>query len=564
MFNRYMCKILFIVFVSLLSIYVGASGDDINNLLPYMEGVTVEDEQYVRYGREDWSGPEDLSFRYEILIRNNGLFLHVEVNDDVVIQKDGDTIVSDHVELWLADPVLTAAIRNKMVLLREELGYIDEYEPYDDYEIDNIKDTKTDVQDFIESMKKESGGVQLVFNKTSALLLPNNFPTGNYDKSSIQFQYYPRDDGYEFVALIPIYGLLSFSAYKVDKVGFLVDVVDIDNEDAKEQESLMSASKTRQYGNTDTYVNMELDTPILINVPIEEKIYSDLYSDGYFKFKESRYHYLMALDYMYEISGTGRGQSIENVDYSQVDFREHIPVMGSGEGLEFYTYEEKLAVRSGTHYSIIELAELVDCTVYYDYNILHVSRAIVPDSENDTETFILLVVEGGSYPVPGGGLCGNGRESNVIWLHLDENLHPVDIKSHLIYSCYLNKDLETIMFAQSESHPMKGERGSQKLSADLLCVCTDFGLSCDAYKDALSTNCINNDCYEYGMHYCWQRYYGEENDTNVPATIEIQFSWPDYSDEKRETVTTTLFYDPLEPEKGIREESVKERKSKSN
>jgi len=67
---------------------------------------SIDSYKYVTFNKNNWKGNGDLSFTYTINIIDNSLSLKVNVIDQEVIFKKSNTIVSDHIELWLFDPII--------------------------------------------------------------------------------------------------------------------------------------------------------------------------------------------------------------------------------------------------------------------------------------------------------------------------------------------------------------------------------------------------------------------------------------------------------------------------
>ncbi|HJU82959.1 MAG TPA: hypothetical protein VJ600_02000 [Holophagaceae bacterium] len=61
---------------------------------------------------------------------------------------------------------------------------------------------------------------------------------------------------------------------------------------------------------------------------------------------------------------------------------------------------------------------------------------LLDSKETEESTFLLLEVNGESVPGGGGGMCGAGSESNLLWLQFDASGRLVKAQSYLTVSCF--------------------------------------------------------------------------------------------------------------------------------
>jgi hypothetical protein len=73
--------------------------DEVRAVLDPEPWVAVADREHVKFGADAWQGPEDLSFRYRIRVRDGSLWLWVDVTDDRPGVSSRMPLVLDHVEL---------------------------------------------------------------------------------------------------------------------------------------------------------------------------------------------------------------------------------------------------------------------------------------------------------------------------------------------------------------------------------------------------------------------------------------------------------------------------------
>lgn len=68
--------------------------------------IPIETTKHVRFAQRTWGGADDLSFSYRRHLEDGHLLVGLKVTDDHFLLKDSKTLLSDHIEIWLADPRL--------------------------------------------------------------------------------------------------------------------------------------------------------------------------------------------------------------------------------------------------------------------------------------------------------------------------------------------------------------------------------------------------------------------------------------------------------------------------
>ncbi len=172
-------------------------------------------EQYVVYNKLLWHGPEDVSAKVYLFNTKRYLYIGLEVIDNSLVLTKGLDIApilkSDHIEIWV-DTNPTRKLKYKM----------DQY-----------------VHQFIFTLNEQESCIEL-------------YPKKIFDIKSIRYATKRTKKGYIFEARIPGY-ILNAPSIKLNNIGFLIDIVDIDKGGKTQQGTFLSISPKRKWGNPATF-----------------------------------------------------------------------------------------------------------------------------------------------------------------------------------------------------------------------------------------------------------------------------------------------------------------------
>ena len=370
----------------------------------------------VRFGRERWRGPADLSFRYRLKVDADRLLLAVEVVDEKVLLRDAPTIVSDHVEVWLADPAIQRAYEarkrlnesNRESLFGEESGEeLDEENEFGQLIVASIADVKA-------ALRNDRWQTQILFHADRAAGEPKPV-------SAPTFRYETRDGGYALRAAIPFRGSMSHMKEELGELAFLVDVVDVDDEAARGQESLVSSSRSRRFADVATFDRLRIQPPV--SLPLEGEIaeLARFAPTGYARLRDGAWAWLIPS----EMPLSGR-YGIERISITG-PFEEVLStVLSEKEGLRITALGGRVLLRRDGRLRTIDLPS----DAAGDWSVRLLDRR-----DRDGLLYLLFDVRGASRWPGGSTWCGAGLERNLVWLKLAPDLSTLAEDSVLYGSC---------------------------------------------------------------------------------------------------------------------------------
>lgn len=289
-----------------------------------------EDSLHTVWGEKNWMGIEDCSASADLISFNNEIIIEVKVKDDFLYFSD-DPLHSDHIELWFAIPEIyddkyfsfdnspiypnEFIVGNKYLYLYKgrpdldslkiEIGsplietfnygkkflYYNEikekkkkknpdYLSSEDYVIDDIDEYLKDARN--SNLKKE----YIFFGITHLGILPSTSDKIVYDKENYaiiekmtgselgNLTKYVRtlininNNSYNIKIFIKAPALGFVKRNGLDNLAFLIDIIDTDRD--RVQETLLSSSKNRIWGNPKTFNKLKIKKNI--NVKLNENI----------------------------------------------------------------------------------------------------------------------------------------------------------------------------------------------------------------------------------------------------------------------------------------------------
>jgi hypothetical protein len=269
------------------------------------------DSLHVAWGEKNYSGPDDCSASVKLFSDGEFINIHVEVTDDVLVFND-DPINSDHVELWFALPSIPtgqySGISNSKFVVGDSLLYLINGKPDlnrfklfledplinvrwagpDSFYYSELNEAdiglpyiKESVDEFMEEVSSSNYNVQNTFlGMVHYGILPNHNTPIQYDLENYQtiekftgigidstskyisYSQYFTSNGYSFDIKIPAEGLGFISKFGLTNFRFLVDIIDVDS--TGKQESLLSISKERTWGDPKSFIFEQFRLPIKV------------------------------------------------------------------------------------------------------------------------------------------------------------------------------------------------------------------------------------------------------------------------------------------------------------
>jgi hypothetical protein len=208
-------------------------------------------------GKSKVSSPQDLSAQLWVALGPEGLAVAGEVHDDhVQLSASPAEVNNDHVEVWLALP------QPKM----PPIAFVNQF---GDHELPTAAacDNKEEVQgDPVACRRWREQQVdhrkQLVRAFTVQYGLMSSGVVRFDQKGAVGSAHYePMAGGYRFEALIPLAAFPRSAEAPLRTLKVLVDLVDSDEGTGK-QESFLSSSKTRRFGDPSTFHAVKLAQPL--------------------------------------------------------------------------------------------------------------------------------------------------------------------------------------------------------------------------------------------------------------------------------------------------------------
>jgi len=395
--------------------------EEIEAVLQDVAWTEISAAGHATYGRSRWTGPDDLSFRYRVAVHGGDLYLHVEVTDDLLVSVGGAPLASDHVELWLADPALAATAAERLeraeAAVREFEGRLGDGS-CDDWEAEYLGGRRK----VLSELKRLSALRQIIFEGTNDSeawafwgdLAP--FSDVNWSEG-----------GYALFARIPLYLSFPLQETRISEIAYLVDVVDVDTPGSEKQETLLSCSKERRYGDAATFLRMRLSPswePGTIPCWEEEALAS---GRGFWRAGD-RYEAVLWKDDAW--SGCyGADRALHPGTFEALPG----PIApGGGSGLRFVPLDDSLLVTDGRRCTALPFDGLVHAAGGREWRPLYVLM------EGKTTYAVLSVIGMSRWP-PGSTMCGAGMEADLIWFAMDDAFRITSKAGHHYESCWTHR-----------------------------------------------------------------------------------------------------------------------------
>lgn len=280
------------------------------------------DSLNIVWGLKNYSGHDDLNANCKIISDGEKLQIQVKVSDDI-INFNSDPINSDHIELWFALPEIlerygyksnyietltTSFIANDSILclydnnsnldsLKNELknphiNFVAQGEDTIYYVKDDEQWLQNDVDEFLEDLRSSNLREEnIFFGLVHFGILPKSENVILYDTETYNiFQKMTHIELDDLTKYIKIKSKISetdyqinvevlpealgfVSKYGIKELRFMIDVVDVDL--TSKQESLISTSQNRIWGNPKSFNNIKLAKPICVKLDENIKYIGD-------------------------------------------------------------------------------------------------------------------------------------------------------------------------------------------------------------------------------------------------------------------------------------------------
>jgi len=393
----------------------------------------INSYDYVTFKKNKWTGKRDLSFSYSINIINNSISLKVNVIDQEVIFKESNTIVSDHIELWLFDPAIMNNIEEYKKQIKEVLPSRIGMFPHPataSSEKEKIKfqhdwDTNEKMIKLCSNSLNKINDFkyfnQYIFNKKEILISPE-FKLND----KIQYSYKLTDDGYLFECTIPIYNSMTINSANLNKIGYLISISDIDHSFAKKQEKMMSSSDSAKYNHPETY-NI-LECAINLELPDTLRLIDEI-NNGILFLAQKGYEFYSNKDTAmagnYRSDGIRMPWGFEKTEIKRFYYDKHNSLGFNG----FYLFCDIDKMRK-----IYNLRKYISSSKTISYDLFDFQK-------KSNAYYLLFSVYGYTNWPQSMGYCGAGYEEELVYVKLDRELNLLKVQTEVIHSCGLQVQL---------------------------------------------------------------------------------------------------------------------------
>lgn len=408
-----------------LSVNTSPLVEEIANKASAIDWIKITDRNNVKYRPQNCHTEDDLSFQYKLDVQADTLYLLVEVTDDKILFSDQANITSDHVELWLADPIIDAEYKDRIQILQEfiqnQKKYIAKHKETYPKEAEASEMGILVARDIIKSYQQDKFYVQWVFNKKEYRIYPEKL----IDKDA-QYIYQHTETGYQFALKLPLQKKLNSQWRFLTKLAYLVDISDIDTTNLSRQECLISSSDVREYAKVHSFNLYSLADTLHLQLSREALLHEQVGSNGHFVMHEGNYEYW--IDETYDFIG----EHYEDWELLPGKFIPmEIKILEKTEELTLSSYDSQICFGPHQQQRIYSVRDLIDGNGGYDMQVLYF----------EPQHLLLRVTGASRWPV-GPGRCGGGFETNLVYLQFNEDFEIVKKQSHLVESCDQAIDLE--------------------------------------------------------------------------------------------------------------------------
>ncbi|HOT02521.1 MAG TPA: hypothetical protein PLY66_16070 [Acidobacteriota bacterium] len=388
---------------------------------------------HVRLQRTPWRGPDDLSLRYRLTVHEGVFYLQARVRDDRPCLGEGAALVSDHLEVWLADPAVVQEIdtlRTEVDSLIQDMTPSGETPPGEE---------SVFVRSLIRSLNATRHALRRPLGLTQLRLHPGACAADPEPVAgAVRHLFRHEAGGYSVWLRVELAGAISRGGATLSGLLYLVDALDVDDPAATVQEKLVSSSTSRRWADPATFPEMAFGTPVRLPITDDAARLAKLVP-GYLRLAGGALQWVargedpqsgsygverMLLPAPYAPPAVTR--LVDEPDWRLWLFEQQL-LSGPGEG-EVTDLDERIGAAGGWTYGLLDRAAGDGCV------------------------YVLLFVIGCSRYPGGSTMCGAGTEGDLIWLCLSPDGKARNVQSVRYESCF-----ESI--GSDEMEPNGGIRG---------------------------------------------------------------------------------------------------------
>ncbi len=372
---------------------------------------------HVRLQRTPWRGPDDLSLRYRLTVHEGVFYLQARVRDDRPCFGEGTALVSDHLEVWLADP---AVVKEINALRAEVESLIQDVTPSAET---STGEESVFVRSLVRSLNTTQRTLRRPLGLTQLRLHPDACAADPEPVAgAVRHLFRPEAGGYSVWLRVELAGAISRGGATLSGLLYLVDALDVDDPAATVQEKLVSSSTSRRWADPATFWEMAFSTPVRLPMTDEAARMARLVP-GFLRLAGGSLQWVT------------RGEDPQSGSYGVERMLLPAPYVPPAvtrlvdePDWRLWMYETRFLAGPGEGV-LTNLGERIGAAGGWTYRLL--DRAVRAD-----RIYLLLDVTGCSRWPPGSTMCGAGTEGDLIWLCLSPEGRALEVKSVRYDSCF--------------------------------------------------------------------------------------------------------------------------------
>jgi len=383
---------------------------------------------HVRLQRTPWRGPDDLSLRYRLTVHEGVFYLQARVRDDRPCFGEGAALVSDHLEVWLADP----AVVKEIDALRAAVDDMDADMESGGEENSFARKVSASLSATRRALRRPLGLTQLRLHPGACAADPE--PVAG----AVRHLFRPEAGGYSVWLRVELAGAISRGGLELGGLLYLVDALDVDDPAATVQEKLVSSSTSRRWADAATFWEMAFGTPVRLPMTDETARMARLVP-GYLCLAGGSLQWVTRGE-----DPQSGSYGIERMLLPAPYVRPTVTRLADEPDWRLWLYETRLLAGPGEGV-VTDLDERIGAAGGWTYGLM--DRAA-----GDGRVYVLLWVIGCSRWPGGSTMCGAGTEGDLIWLCLSPDGKTLNVQSVRYESCFESVETE-------EMEPHGGTRG---------------------------------------------------------------------------------------------------------
>lgn len=373
---------------------------------------------HVRLQRTPWRGADDLSLRYRLTVHEGVFYLQAQVRDDRPCFGEGTALVSDHLEVWLADP---AVVKEIDALRAEVNGMLEDWRPAEEKsspenENDFLKDINDSLNATRRALRRPLGLTQLRIHPGAWAADPE--PVAG----AVRHLFRSEAGGYSVWLRVELAGAISRGGTALSGLLYLVDALDVDDPAATVQEKLVSSSTSRRWADPGTFGKMGFDTPVRLPMT-DEAVRLNRLAPGFLRLAGGSLQWVT------------RGEDPQSGSYGVERMLLPAPYVPPSvtrlvDEPDWHLWMYETHLLAGADEGVVtDLIGRIGAAGGWRYRLL--DRSVRED-----RIYLVLGVAGYSRWPPGPTMCGAGTEGDLIWLCLSPDGRALEVKSVRYESCF--------------------------------------------------------------------------------------------------------------------------------